>query len=1758
MKIHIVLVVLFFFSLIISANSDSLRERNVFDATEMVETQTSLLPDLTLSSKQHIQTEEQLPDLVVSSLNSTSEAKPGELIQVGFIGENAGSAATGEYRTAFYLSSDAFIGSSDNLLGTYQYDSLNAGSSLYYFRLIRIPDDVVPGTYFLVIKANPSNEIDETDDANNVAYAQVTIAGTSLAESTPVPTQTPVPEEIIAEYEIKTTQADLSSSSADVPAIPPETPVPEEPTTPPLTRTTQTDLSISSVDIPDSSQPGELVQVGFVIQNSGSTASGSYKVSFYLSEDTTVDLSDISLAGSTYDSIGSGSSLYRMRFVPIPKDTPPGSYFLVVMADPQNGIAESDETNNAGNAQITLGESVPATISPAPSPAPTQTPVPTLPEETPLPEEITVIPVQTLPDLVVPSLDINDSVTAGELVQVGFSVTNPGSKSSGSYDTAFYLSSDPTIDLSGSILGRYPYESLGSGSSMYYLRFIRIPDDTSPGRYFFGVMADPQNTIDEGDETNNACFAEITIETTVLPEPAPTTPAPTQKSEILEQDLQPPEGKPDLSVVSVSAPESAEPGTEIPISISVMNVGTAISGPFKIAYLLSQDKAIDTSDVVLKTSGYDPVAPGDTRSETKTQFIPSFQSEGAYYLGIVIDSQNRFDELRDDNNAGFSNEPVEIRTIPEETLTPIPTSATPIPTQTPSGIVGLLPGIKQHPGPDLVVISVTAPNTASPETDLEVSYTIKNDGKGDSAPFKLGFTFSRDRIYDGTDSVLKTISVNPLAAGDSRVGSENLFIPSFQSLGEYYLGVIADIGNQNDESSERNNAGYTADPVTIRKEAGKEISQPTPGQSTGVISEKVAEILPDLAVVSVDIPRSVSSGTEIPVSFTLANRGEKNSGPFRIDITLSRDAVPDDSDTILHTFTNQPLKKKKTFTDSRNVFLLDTIPAGDYYVFVLLDVYKENNELLEDNNAGYAALSVQISIPHEEEILPTPSLQEEHGVISERIGVVQPDLRILSVTAPETAAPGTEIGVSFSAKNTGNQDARSFKVGFYLSQDTIITDSDFPLGSFGYDSLKVQGTLSDSKTLLIPSVTSEGEYYLGVIVDSYTQIEESSEDNNTGYAINRLLVQPVIEVVVEQTPASTPEVLLIEEPEDEPEVSEQEAHLVIHSVTIPPTAKPGDTISLSFILENDGEVDTMPLNLKVYLSKDTIITDRDLLINEYRYPAVKAGEFRRSNLNISLPPKFTPGEYYIGIIPSVGDPGVSKDLISISKPATVVVNMRTADYSSLPVTLFLDNIQEAKYTLSQEANPSITINPGLHTFRMEWIDTRCEEKTLSVEQKETFEPGEQKTVKLKAVKPELPDLRLQNLNYQYYFTVGGEIPIEFDLINEKYRASAEEGFPLYVYLSKTPSAISSSDQVYKKFYSDMSVNNIHEKMDIPIPMDIAPGTYYLIVEVDSGLEGGLICEEREDNNRAVSDPITISAPEEQKAEPEPEEEIEEPFDTAGLDLNDLPSMSISYEGLSSEKEWEYLNEKEKLANYMHTDASSWEEIARYKKYAAEEDFNDKRWADYWKDKLEMGDYAALAIQLYMAAKDVQKLKESYNEVRSISSLTQLADKPELMITAGEKVADLADTMSLYIDSQPKKYPETSYESAVLSGIAIGIRAYATSLASLKIDVPLYTYSAFSKPIQYDLDRMANHGNTQGIIESAQALIAEKLHTIASKPDLKQADIEEYFNLALNFSNLEKTRYILGQAYSGDDKSDFIKDIETNIENIESMKRFLFT
>jgi YD repeat-containing protein len=119
--------------------------------------------------------------------------------------------------------------------------------------------------------------------------------------------------------------------------------------------------------------------------------------------------------------------------------------------------------------------------------------------------------------------------------------------------------------------------------------------------------------------------------------------------------------------------------------------------------------------------------------------------------------------------------------------------------------------------PDLVITSLTGPNTAIPGGQISVSATVLNQGTATAGSFLLEFYFSTTPNI--TTSAVDTTwgcTITGLAANASYDCSGPIGVPSSLTPGTWYLGAIADPTNQVAELNKNNNSrGADSGPVTI-------------------------------------------------------------------------------------------------------------------------------------------------------------------------------------------------------------------------------------------------------------------------------------------------------------------------------------------------------------------------------------------------------------------------------------------------------------------------------------------------------------------------------------------------------------------------------------------------------------------------------------------------------------------------------------------------------------------------------------------------------------------------------------------------------------------------------------------------------------------------------------------------------------------------------------------------------------------------------
>jgi len=97
--------------------------------------------------------------------------------------------------------------------------------------------------------------------------------------------------------------------------------------------------------LPQTIEPDKHLKISGMIYNSGGAKSGSFFVDIYLSKDTTLTADDYRLTRVSMD-LDAGASIQLSWLDVLPDTIPAGTYYVGWVIDPDNKVAEDDETNN--------------------------------------------------------------------------------------------------------------------------------------------------------------------------------------------------------------------------------------------------------------------------------------------------------------------------------------------------------------------------------------------------------------------------------------------------------------------------------------------------------------------------------------------------------------------------------------------------------------------------------------------------------------------------------------------------------------------------------------------------------------------------------------------------------------------------------------------------------------------------------------------------------------------------------------------------------------------------------------------------------------------------------------------------------------------------------------------------------------------------------------------------------------------------------------------------------------------------------------------------------------------------------------------------------------------------------------------------------------------------------------------------------------------------------------------------------------------
>ncbi|HEV6968860.1 CARDB domain-containing protein, partial [Roseateles sp.] len=1013
------------------------------------------------------------PNLQIEALNAPASWRVGQTVQLAYTVRNAGNdAVSGFFGEEIRLVDTTGLAPTQVLSSTWAFQTLAAGATLTQTLSLAVPA-LPPGNWRLEVAADKGNYVAESNEADNVA-------------------------------------------TADVAVVAP-------------------DLVVGNLATTGLLQGGEAITLNWTTRNIGSAPAAAIREKVYLSRDGLVDAADTLLGERLVDALAAGASSNGSLAFTLPVDLS-GAWRLIVVTDTANANNESTrENNNLDSLAINVAQDAYADLAVISVAAPTQViddPASITVEWTVQNLGPGAGRTSSWTDRVIYStnavLGDSDDIVLGNVAHDGALAS--GASYTGHLDVQFgpafsrhgtiFVKSDATgaVWENGSEANNVkdaghatdvmpiPYadlrvESVSTPTQAYSGReltvqwtvanrgigitnttgwtdsvwlsrnadgsgqrfdlgnaghlgqmavgdsynrsiVVRLPDGIS-GDWFLNVATSgPYEFIYGDNNVGHSVAVPVTLS-----------------------------DSPDLVVESLDAPASAKEGALVDVSWTVLNQGLArAAGQWQDTVLLL---APNGSTVVLGNYTYDRGLDAGLRYTRTEQVRLPAKIEGGYRLRVVTNSLlgsggspqvYEYGDARNNNTA----------------------------TDTDAIIVSL------NDRPDLRVTDIQAPADVTAGTSAGIKFTVANTGKeATSGQWQDYVYLSLDGIVSADDVLLARVDSGSALSpgGDPYTTTVNGIDIPIRYRGDAYIIVVADGGNRIDEyPNEANNA--RAQRIHIN---------PVP--------------FADLVTSDVVAPDQAVHGSTVEVRYKVTNKGSAttrgdaattNSWTDTVWLTVDKTRPnPAKGDIKIGQFTHTGnLAVGEDYLATVNVQIPDGIATARYYVTVWSDTY---DAILEDT------LSSNINPDDPTQIDNNNYKSRDADGIGPMkvLGITPPDLVVTSVVAPPTAAAANGYSFSYTVKNRGDafDGAWTDKVWLMDNPDPTQAKVSWLLGEFKQQrSLGNGETYSVSQTVnLSPAVsggwlvvqTDAGYSFLG-----RNDVAETAEDNNVARAVSNVSNAP--------------------------------------------------------------------------------------------------------------------------------------------------------------------------------------------------------------------------------------------------------------------------------------------------------------------------------------------------------------------------------------------------------------------------------------------------------------------------------------------------------------------------------------------------------------------------------------------------------------------------------------------------------------------------
>jgi len=530
------------------------------------------------------------------------------------------------------------------------------------------------------------------------------------------------------------------------------------------------------------------------------------------------------------------------------------------------------------------------------------------------------------------------------------------------------------------------------------------------------------------------------------------------------------EAKPDLIITNPTVePANVEPGGTINVTCKLENRGSAQAGSSMLRIYLSQNEIFDSGDRQLASGSMDPLDPGATRDVTGQNIqIPSNTNVGNWFVIFLADADGTVNESIENNNQASApvtvgnpalNPPrnlvaqVSPATVKLNWTEPEPgggtlagyrvyrngnliaTVANPATTEyTDAGLaLGVYtyyltafysaPAGESSPSnevsvtlsndakPDLTVQNlIVTPVEVSPGGSIDITCSILNIGAATAGANEVRLYLSQDLNQDDNDIYLAYGTIDPIEAGAKiTVSGADISLPDNLASGTWYALLIVDAAQAVDETNEENNQAST--PI------------------------KVQGLAPDLLITNMALfPAIITPGSNVRITFNVANNGPVQAAPVKTTFYLSGDETLDPSDAYLCDVSTRFLGAKVNILMYSGFVMSPQITPGQYYLIGMVDKEGVVVESDETNNIYVKSIT----------------LAGTTGIVSEVLGA---GLRIYPVPADDRlilefpGVPGDKVEITVT-DIIGREICREEKVASAMNRIEWDTRSWLPGAGF--------------------------------------------------------------------------------------------------------------------------------------------------------------------------------------------------------------------------------------------------------------------------------------------------------------------------------------------------------------------------------------------------------------------------------------------------------------------------------------------------------------------------------------------------------------------------------------------------------------------------------------------------------------------------------------------------------------------------------------